>query len=112
MRNKRIMLGIFLSSLLSPLCAQELSISEIGKPEAFRVLPTTYQLDSDHSQINFRVNHLGVSMYSGLIGHLVGSASLYPDNLSASSVVVEIPVDSLLSTNKAIDAYLKNRSFL
>ncbi|WP_116367051.1 YceI family protein [Parahaliea mediterranea] len=54
-----------------------------------------YAFDKAHTQILFRVSHLGFSTSTGFFTDFDGSFSYNPDAPETSSVTVTIPVDSL-----------------
>ncbi|MDB5468563.1 MAG: hypothetical protein JWR84_123 [Caulobacter sp.] len=62
------------------------------------LLPGAYRIDPDHTTILFRVDHIGMSNFTGQFRKVDASLVLDPKNPEASSIVADIDVASL-STN-------------
>ena len=59
--------------------------------------PQTYNLDPSHSQVVFSYTHLGFSTTYGMFSGFEGTVTLDEDDPSASSIEIEIPVDSMIT---------------
>ncbi|MDO9338651.1 MAG: YceI family protein [Caulobacter sp.] len=59
------------------------------------LLPGTYRLDPDHTTVLFRVNHVGMSNFTGQFRKVDASLMLDPKSPEASSVTVDIDAASL-----------------
>lgn len=57
-----------------------------------------YKLDPSHSQILFSYDHLGFSTTYGLISGFDGNVTIDPDDLSNSSVKLEMTLEDVMST--------------
>src|ERR1700712_3207458 len=55
----------------------------------------TYRVDPGHTQVGWRVSHMGFSNYSGGFSDVSGTLELQPRNPSASKLSVKIPVASV-----------------
>lgn len=71
------------------------------------VQPGAYAIEPVHTRILFSLSHLGTSTWYGDFTHASGSAKIDPAHPGASSVEVSVPVDSVSTTNAALDAELK-----
>ena len=59
--------------------------------------PQTYTLDSSHSQVVFSYDHLGFSTTYGMFSGFEGTVTLDPEAPEASSIQIEIPVESMIT---------------
>ncbi|MEY8828041.1 YceI family protein [Sedimentitalea sp. XS_ASV28] len=59
--------------------------------------PVEYTLDSGHSQILFKYDHLGYSTTAGMFSGFEGTIIFDAENPEASSVEVSMPVKSMLT---------------
>lgn len=71
-----------------------------------------YVVEPAHTQIMFSVNHMGLSTFYGMFSNASGSLTLDPKTLSASSVSVSVPVDSVSTTSAKLTEYLKSSGWL
>ena len=105
MRSTFIALSIAASAVVAaPLLAQ-------GAPDASRVQAGTYAADSAHTQVTFKINHLGFNSYWGIFGGATGSLTIDPAKPAASSVSIEIPLAGLVTTSEKLNAHLKTPDF-
>lgn len=70
-----------------------------------------YQIDPTHSEVNFRVKHMGLSTVSGRFDQISGSFDVDPKNLAASKGSATIPVASINTNNAKRDGHLKGDDF-
>ena len=71
-----------------------------------------YEFDASHSQIIFSYNHLGFSTTYGMFSGFDGKAMLDMDDISKSSVSLEINVGDLLMTGwEGRDGHFKSADF-
>jgi polyisoprenoid-binding protein YceI len=76
------------------------------------VAADAYDFDASHSQIIFSYNHLGFSTTYGMFSGFNGSAMLDMEDVSKSSVNLEINVGDLLNTGWAgRDGHFKSPDF-
>ena len=59
-----------------------------------------YELDHDHTSIDFRVNHIGLSQYTARFADASGRLKFDPANPAAQAIEVTIPVASLKTDYK------------
>lgn len=83
-----------------------------GAPDKARVAAGTYTVDTAHTQVAWRVNHMGFSMLDGLFGATGGSATIDPKNPAASKVAIDFNIaDSLTVTSPRFAGHLKSKDF-
>jgi polyisoprenoid-binding protein YceI len=71
----------------------------------------TYAIDGGHSNVLFRVTHLGVAPFWGRFNQVEGQVTLDAEDLSKSKVSIVIPVDSVDSNSADRDGHLKSPDF-
>lgn len=71
----------------------------------------TYTLDPGHTNVVWRVNHLGFSTQSGKFGAAEGTLTLDEAAPEKSKVEAKIPVASLVTGNDKLDTHLKSKDF-
>lgn len=82
-----------------------------GQPVASRVTAGTYQVDPNHTQVTWEVNHMGFSMLQGQFGAQGGSITLDPKKPAATKVDVTFAVDELSVTAAPFAKHLKSADF-
>lgn len=70
-----------------------------------------YKIDTDHSQVGFRIKHLAISMVPGRFGQFSGTFSFDPAKIDASKVATTISVQSINTDNQKRDDHLRNPDF-
>ncbi|HWQ08866.1 MAG TPA: YceI family protein [Holophaga sp.] len=79
---------------------------------AFPLLASdTYQIDPAHSEISFRVQHLGLSKVFGRFTNYQGAILLDDQDLSRSKVDVSIEAYSVNTESDARDKHLRSADF-
>lgn len=71
----------------------------------------TYQVDPNHTQVTWQVNHMGFSMLQGQFGASGGSITVDPANPGASKVDVTFNTGDLSVTAPAFANHLKSKDF-
>lgn len=82
-----------------------------GAKDASRVTAGTYTVDAAHTQVLWRVNHLGFNDYFGLFGDATGTLKLDPANPSAASVEIEIPINKVATNSDGLTKHLLGADF-
>lgn len=82
-----------------------------GTADPARIAAGSYHADPAHTQVAWRLNHLGFSLYDGLFGGATGTLVLDPARPAAAVVAVEVPVAGLVTTVPALDTHLKSPDF-
>ena len=72
---------------------------------------STYKLDASHSEIAFEVTHLGFSTVRGKFDQTEASINLNKEDLSQTSVSVEIQTASINTENAKRDGHLRSGDF-
>jgi polyisoprenoid-binding protein YceI len=72
----------------------------------------TYQLDADHSSIQFKVSHLAVSSVTGRFNKITGSTTVEGDDLATRKVQVTIDAASVDTGHQKRDEHIRNADFL
>src|SRR5690554_2235160 len=68
-------------------------------------------IDSTHSEINFKVKHMMISTVTGSFGKFDASVDAADDSFKGASVKFEAEIDSINTNNKDRDAHLKSDDF-
>lgn len=71
-----------------------------------------WQIDPYHLQVEFSAKHLGMMTVRGHFTEATASGTVLPDDPSASSVEVTIPVASVRTNNPARDNDIRSGNFL
>ncbi|GAB4373262.1 MAG: YceI family protein [Acidobacteriota bacterium] len=71
----------------------------------------SYKVDPVHSTIAFRVEHLGVSYAWGRFNAIDGKAVIDEENPAASSVTLEVRIDSIDTNSEKRDKHLMSPDF-
>jgi len=71
----------------------------------------TYKIDSNHSNVGFKVSHLAFSKVSGRFDRFEGSIRLDPADFSTASVEVSIDATSVDTNEEGRDKHLKSDAF-
>ncbi|HZF41814.1 MAG TPA: YceI family protein [Sphingomonadaceae bacterium] len=82
-----------------------------GTADVARVQAGTYKVDPAHTQVNWTVNHLGFSLFSGLFADATGTLVIDPRRPNASRLSITIPMNRVVSTSGALDTHLRNADF-
>ncbi|MEA1834919.1 YceI family protein [Methylobacterium durans] len=72
----------------------------------------TYAVDPGHTQVGWRVSHMGFSNYAGGFSDVSGSLVLDPKNPAASKLSVRIPVASVATDSAKLTGELKGDQWL
>ncbi len=75
-------------------------------------MKTTYKIDPAHSNAQFTIRHLMITNVRGGFNSVQGTVVYDPENLDASSIDVEIDVNTLNTSDSTRDAHVKSADFL
>ena len=103
------MLARRLLALTALACAGVLSAAPAqapGQPDPARVTAGTYTIDSAHTVVGWRINHMGFADYFGLFGSITGTLLLDPAPLDQAQVAVRIPVRKIVTANPGLTGHL------
>ena len=71
----------------------------------------TYNIDTAHTDITFKVRHMGISNVTGKFEKFGGSFTLDPKNVKATTGTLTIDVNSISTGNAKRDGHLKSEEF-
>jgi polyisoprenoid-binding protein YceI len=108
---RRPVIAIALVALGSLAVAQNLPTEAPGKPDPTRVTAGTYSVDPAHTQLAFKVDHLGFNPYHGLFGNITGTLTLDPAKPDASKLSIDIPMSGIVTTSLELNEHLRKPEF-
>jgi len=83
-----------------------------GAPDKARVTAGNYTVDAAHTQVAWRVNHMGFTMLDGLFGATGGTATFDPKNPAATKVAIDFDIaKSLTVTSPQFAEHLQSKDF-
>ena len=100
---KRIFASAFVAASLvvaAPIVAQQ------ANQNSAEVQAGNYALDSNHTLVRFSVVHFGISDFFGTLPGASGTLSVDPRNVASAKLDVSVPVATVSTTNKVLDAEL------
>jgi polyisoprenoid-binding protein YceI len=71
----------------------------------------TYSVDTAHSDVAFKVRHMGISNVTGKFEKFGGTFTVDPKNVKATTGNLSIDVNSITTGNAKRDAHLKGEDF-
>lgn len=95
--------------LAAPLTAQPSGIPGAADPS--RVQAGTYKVDPAHTQVRWKVSHLGFSNFDGFFADPTGTLTIDPRRPDAAKLSIVIPMEKVVSTSSALDKHLRNADF-
>ncbi len=98
-----------LSLLAAPVLAQNPGIP--GSGDTARVVAGTYAVDPAHTQVRWRVNHLGFSQFDGFFADPEGTLTIDPKRMAATQLRITLPIGRVVTTSPALDRHLKSADF-
>jgi polyisoprenoid-binding protein YceI len=78
---------------------------------ALSVGAAEYSIDASHSDVLFKVKHMGISTVTGSFSEVSGSFNVDPKNVSATTGSAVIKVASVNTNNAKRDGHLKSDDF-
>lgn len=110
------MKSILASGLLALLVATPVATSVLAQTPPTRdpaqIQAGTYAVDPGHTQVGWRVSHMGFSNYAGGFSDVSGTLELQPKNPAAAKLSVKIPVASVTTTSAKLTDELKGDQWL
>ncbi len=110
------MKSILASGLLALLVATPVATSALAQTPPTRdpaqIQAGTYAVDPGHTQVGWRVSHMGFSNYAGGFSDVSGTLELQPKNPAAAKLSVKIPVASVTTTSAKLTDELKGDQWL
>ena len=83
------------AALITAAVVAQMPTSPPGKADPKAVVAGTYTIESSHTQVRFEYMHLGFNPYFGDFSNIKGTLVIDPAKPAASSVEVEVPIDSI-----------------
>lgn len=110
---RRLFAPVILAALAAPLLAQPANMPKVvpGVADVSRVTAGTYKVDSAHTQIGWRINHLGFSQFDGQFADATGTLVIDPRRPNAARLSIAIPMARVVTTSGALDTHLKTADF-
>ncbi len=71
----------------------------------------TYQVDPNHTQVTWQVNHMGFSLLQGQFGASGGSITIDPAKPNATKVEVTFDTSKLSTSSERFTAHLNSKDF-
>lgn len=103
----RLALGLAAVSLLAPASFAQPRPGATSPEAVSRIRAGTYELDTDHSQVLWSVNHSGFAPLRGLVGGMTGNLQLDPARLGASQVAIDIPLSGMTVSSPGFGQHLQ-----
>jgi polyisoprenoid-binding protein YceI len=76
------------------------------------VQPGTYSVEPAHTRLLFAVSHMGFTTWYGEFTHVSGTLTLNPKALSASTLDITIPANTISTSNSKLDGELNSPTWL
>jgi len=70
-----------------------------------------YKLDNLHTSVRFKVQHLGIALFTGGFDQFEGNLQYAPKNLKNASLTFKVKVNSVNTGNKRRDTHLQKADF-
>ncbi|MFB0488078.1 polyisoprenoid-binding protein YceI [Methylobacterium sp. OAE515] len=106
------MKSILASGLLALLVATPVLAQTPPTRDPAQIQAGTYAVDPGHTQVGWRVSHMGFSNYAGGFSDVSGTLELQPKNPASAKLSVKIPVASVATTSAKLTDELKGDQWL
>ncbi|CAN5253515.1 YceI family protein [soil metagenome] len=83
----------------------------LGTSDPSKVVAGNYEVEPLHTQIAWTVNHLGVSLFSGMFSQASGTLTLNPKKIATAKVSISVPVASVQTTSDKLTGELKSEGW-
>jgi polyisoprenoid-binding protein YceI len=87
------------------------AVLAVGLLAAGMLFGDTYKLDAAHTEIQFKVKHLGISTVTGKFKEFEGSFDFDPNNLTSLKTKATIKTASIDTANSVRDDHLRSPDF-
>ncbi len=95
----------------SPAVAQSDATAPGGSTTALPVGLVEYEVDPSHTQVMFKVRHMGISTVTGRFNRFAATLAYDPENPAASWVTATIDAASIDTDNERRDNHLRSADF-
>ncbi|MGH1587561.1 YceI family protein [Methylobacterium phyllosphaerae] len=106
------MKSILASGLLALLVATPVLAQTPPTRDPAQIQAGTYAVDPGHTQVGWRVSHMGFSNYAGGFSDVSGTLELQPKTPASAKLSVKIPVASVTTTSAKLTDELKGDQWL
>ena len=100
----------FTASILG--LALSFAVPALADTPPAQVQAGNYAVDPGHTQVGFRVSHMGFSNYAGSFSDVSGTLVLDPKNPAGSKLSVQVPVSTVSTTSAKLSDELKGDQWL
>ena len=107
MNKRHFVTSALMAAVVSGVVSQA-SAQQVASTDPSAVKAGTYKVEPYHTQVGFTLSHMGFSNFSGFFTGASGSLTIDPAHLSATSLDVTIPVQSVDTTVPKLDGELKS----
>ncbi|MGY6768948.1 YceI family protein [Komagataeibacter sp. NFXK3] len=107
MNKRHFVTSALMAAVVSGVVSQA-SAQQVASTDPSVVKAGTYKVEPYHTQVGFTLSHMGFSNFSGFFTGASGSLTIDPAHLSATSLDVTIPVQSVDTTVPKLDGELKS----
>lgn len=106
MKKSTLTLALAAVALLAPSAVAQQPGTTSAEAVA-QVQAGTYELDSDHSQVLWTVNHSGFAPLRGLVGSMTGTLELDPRRPNDAKVAIDIPLSGMTVSSPGFGKHLQ-----
>jgi polyisoprenoid-binding protein YceI len=110
MRHALIAASLLLAATAAPVIAQ-MPTAAPGTKDPSRVEAGTYKVDGNHTQVLWRVDHMGITPLYGAFGEITGTLTIDPAKPTAAKVSITIPMTGMTVTSPAFLKHLSSPDF-
>jgi len=107
----RAAIGLVRSIVMLSFRGLVLSLAAAGVVSSSPALAATYEVDSSHSSVLFKLMHFGVAPFHGRFNKVAGTFEYDTANVAASQLTVDIDANSIFTADKKRDDHLKSPDF-
>jgi polyisoprenoid-binding protein YceI len=86
--------------------APKMPTSPPGSPDPAKIVAGSYQIEPAHTQVVFALDHLGFSIFRGMLSQASGTLTLDPKAPAAAKLSVTVPIASIYTSSKKLDEEL------
>ncbi|MBS9479159.1 YceI family protein [Ancylobacter radicis] len=91
--------------------AQTAAAQRPGQPDVTRITGGLYEVDTNHTQVSWTVDHLGFTPLSGMFGRMSGTLVLDPKAPDEARLDITIPMNGLVATVPSFAEHLASDAF-
>ena len=107
----RRLIAVTMLAALPALAPAQMPTKAPGSPDPALARAGSYQVEPDHTQIHFTLDHMGFTPFGGTFSQASGSLLFDPKMPSAAKVSISVPIASVMTTSKKLDGELVSPQF-